>query len=123
MTIAEKIEPQGERGKFSIEIEGFRALKSGSLHGFVDVVINELKLRIIAAPVHESHGKRWLGSPARPQVDRDGTVRRDERSGKILYVPVLQFTDKRYGDAFGERVIANLLAKWPGAFDNDDATH
>lgn len=103
--------------KLSVRIESFKPLRSNTLHGFADVVIPEVSLRIREASVHESHGKRWVGLPAKPQIDRDGVVRRDER-GKILYAAVLQFTDWAAAEAFSAQAIAALVAAYPNAFSN-----
>jgi hypothetical protein len=79
-------------------------------------LIPEMRFRIKEASVHQSHGRRWIGLPAKPQIDREGRVRHDDR-GKTLYTSVLQFTDKTTSDAFSERAIAALLESFPHAFD------
>jgi hypothetical protein len=65
--------------KLTITIESFHAHRSGTLYGFATVVIPELHLRIVDCPVHEKNGQRWAGLPAKPQVSKDGSMRRDER--------------------------------------------
>lgn len=102
--------------KLNIKVEAFKPLRSNSLFGFADIVIPEMHLRIREAPVHESHGKRWVGLPAKPQVTREGVVRRNER-GKTAYVQILEFTDRGTSNAFSQRVIEALLADFPHAFD------
>jgi hypothetical protein len=102
-------------GKLSIEVENFTRRRSNSLRGFADLLIPELRLRIREATVHESHGRRWVGLPARPQVGRDGAARRDDR-GKVAYTAVLQFTDRETSDAFSARAIEALLERFPDAF-------
>jgi hypothetical protein len=103
-------------GKLSVRVEAFTRRRSNSLRGFADLLIPELRLRIREVSVHESHGKRWIGLPARPQVGRDGAARRDDR-GKIAYIPTLQFTDREVGDAFSARALEALLERYPDAFD------
>ena len=103
--------------KFSLTCTNWRAMRSNSLLGFLDLEVPEMRLRIREATVHESHGKRWVGLPAKPQVTREGTVRRDER-GKTAYSPVIEFTDRATRDAFSERAIAALLEKFPRALDD-----
>jgi hypothetical protein len=103
-------------GKLSVRVESFKPLRSHSLIGFADLLIPELRLRIKEASVHQSHGKRWIGLPAKPQIDREGRVRHDDR-GKTLYTNVLQFTDKTTSDAFSERTIEALVEAFPRAFD------
>jgi hypothetical protein len=102
-------------GKLTIQIESFKSLRKGSLLGFVDLVIPQIRLRIKEASVHQSHGRRWIGLPAKPQIDREGRVRHDR--GKTAYVNILQFTDKTTSDAFSARVVEALLEAFPHAFD------
>jgi hypothetical protein len=104
--------------KLTVVIGEFKPMRSNSLYGFVDLVIPELRLRIREATVHASHGRRWIGVPAKPQVGRDGQAKRDDR-GKIAYSPVLQFLDRDVGDAFSQRAIAALIEAFPHAFDED----
>ena len=65
--------------KLTVEIESFKPLKSNTLHGFCDIVVPELHLRIHDITIHEKNGKRWIGLPAKPQLTREGVARRDER--------------------------------------------
>jgi hypothetical protein len=109
--------------KLSVRIEHFKPLRSNTLYGFADFVLPEVHLRVREATVHQLGSSRWIGLPARPQIDRDGVARRDER-GKILYAAVLQFTDRIAADAFAARSIEALLAEYPHAFSNmDEACH
>jgi hypothetical protein len=105
-------------GKLTVKVESFKALRSNTLFGFADLVIPEMHLRIREATVHESHGKHWVGLPAKPQVNRDGTVRRDER-GKTAYSPVIEFLDKPTRDAFSQRAVEALLEAFPHVFDGE----
>ena len=105
-------------GKLTVEVEAFKPLRSNTLYGFITFVIPAIRLRVIDATVHQSHGRRWIGLPAKPQIDRDGHVRRDDR-GKFLYTPVVLFTDRATADAFSARAIAALLECVPDAFDED----
>ena len=106
--------------KFTVKVENFKPLRSNTLFGFATIVLPELHLRILDATVHESHGKRWIGLPAKPQIDREGAVRRDDR-GKIAYSAIQQFTDRTTSDAFSARAIAALLENFPDAFDDEAA--
>jgi hypothetical protein len=110
--------PSGEDRKLSIVIEAFTPHHSNTLFGFVTITIPEIHLRICDLTVHEQNGKRWIGLPAKPQVGRDGAVRRDER-GKTAYTPILQFTDPKTREAFSRRVIAALLEFAPSAFEEE----
>lgn len=103
-------------GKLTVQVESFKPLRSHSLYGFVDLLIPEIRLRIKEASVHQSNGRRWIGLPAKPQIDREGRVRHDDR-GKAAYVNILQFTDRAAGEAFSARAIEALLESFPRAFD------
>jgi hypothetical protein len=101
--------------KLSIQVDAFKSLRSNTLCGFADITVPEMHIKIHDLTVHESHGKRWIGLPGKPQVTRDGQVKRDDR-GKIAYSPVLEFTDRETRDAFSARVIESLLRRFPNAF-------
>lgn len=102
--------------KLTVRVETFKPVRSNTLVGFVDLRITEMHLRIKEATVHQSHDRRWVGLPAKPQIDRQGVARRDER-GKIAYASILQFADKATSDAFSTQVIQALLEAYPRAFD------
>lgn len=93
--------------------------RSNTLFGFVTIRIPALHLRIVDLTVHQKNESRWVGMPGKPQVDREGNVRRDDR-GKVLYTSVLEFTDKATRDAFSARVIESLLEFAPAAFDLEE---
>jgi hypothetical protein len=106
--------------KVLVIVEGFTPLRSNTLYGFCTVVIPELHLTISDLTVHQKNGARWVGMPGKPQIDRAGNVRRDDR-GKVAYSPVMQFTDRETRDAFSARVIAALLEFAPAAFEDEEA--
>jgi hypothetical protein len=106
--------------KLTVRIEEWTPRRSNTLFGFVTVVIPEMRLRIVDLTVHESGDRRWVGLPGKPQIDKDGGTRHDDR-GKVLYATVLQFTDRATRDAFSDRVIAALLEGWPNAFAAEEA--
>ena len=66
-------------GKLTVQVEAFKPLRSNKLFAFCTFVMPEVRLRVIDATVHQSQGRRWIGLPAKPQIDRDGQVRRDDR--------------------------------------------
>src|SRR5262245_21293504 len=106
--------------KFTVRVDGVKPLRSNTLVGFCTITIPELHLKIIDLSVHEKNESRWVGLPAKAQITRDATVRKDDR-GKVAYTPVLEFTDKATRSAFSERVIASLLEFAPAAFDDEAA--
>ena len=57
--------------KLSIEVVGFKRFERGTLVGFADVVIRELRLKVHEVAVHQKNGSRWASMPSRPWL-RDG---------------------------------------------------
>jgi hypothetical protein len=111
---------QAPPSKLSVEVEAFTPRRSNTLVGFCTVVVPELHLRILDLTVHEKNTSRWVALPSKPWIDRDGVVKRGE-NGKIIYAPVIEFTDRPTREAFSARVIQSLLEFNPGAFDGEDA--
>ena len=54
-------------GKLSVHVESFKPLKSNTLHGFCDVVIPEMRLRIFDLTVHER--RQAMGQLAQQAAD------------------------------------------------------
>jgi hypothetical protein len=94
--------------------------RSNTLHGFADVLLEQTHLRIYDCAVHEKNGRRWVGLPARPMIDREGMALRDE-DGKTRYTRILEVDTREAGDEFSKNVVAAVLAHSPGAFESVDA--
>jgi hypothetical protein len=77
-----------------IVASNFRRLERNTLKGFVTLALEPSGLIIHDCTVHEKQGKAWIGMPAKPQINGDGTARTDSGSGKLLYRPVLEFKDR-----------------------------
>jgi hypothetical protein len=102
-----------------IVCEKWTPRRSNTLHGFCDVLLTETHLRIHDIALHEKNGKRWVSLPAKPQINREGLVLKDER-GKVKYAPVLAFEDRATADKFSTACIAAVIERHPGVF-NDEA--
>ena len=100
-------------------VVAFAPLHKNSLRGFVSVEVPRLHLKINDLTVNEAGASRWIGMPARALIRPDGELLRDHR-GKIVYAPVLAFTDARCADDFSKRVIEELLIFAPAAFEQGD---
>jgi hypothetical protein len=104
-------------GKFSVSIVDFKPMRRNSLVGFATVRINELKLVIHGVSVHsKGDSGRWIQLPSKPLLDSDGKHLRDQRTGKPVYVPVLEFPDWKVRVAFNHAVCAALIDFAPNAF-------
>lgn len=100
-----------------ISLIEWRPMPRNSLRGFATVRLGK-SLKICDVAVHNSWGKRWAQMPGKPQVDKDGTARRDEK-GKIQYTPTVAWLDKASADRFSEGVIAAVEREHPGATEAD----
>jgi hypothetical protein len=100
--------------KLSIKCAGFRPWHSGTLRGFADISIPEMRLTIHGVAVHEKNSSRWAQLPARPQVKDGALLKRSD--GKIEYTPILEFSDKPTRDAFSAATIRAVLEHSPRAF-------
>jgi hypothetical protein len=112
-TIAQSDTPPAERAqptsdKLGVEVVGWKPLERGTLLGFAEIRIPQLRLRISDLTIHRHEsGKRWCGMPGRPRLDRDGSLVRTE-SGKPEYTPVLRWEGRAVSDASSARVVEAL---------------
>jgi hypothetical protein len=91
----------------------WKKVTKNSLRGFAKVRMGKA-LIVAEVAVHNSNGRRWASMPSRPLLLADGTHKRDERTGKPAYVPLLSWADRETGDSFSEGVIAAIEAAHPG---------
>jgi hypothetical protein len=103
--------------KFTVTCLSFKPLRRNTLCGFADICIAELRLNIRDIAVHAKGGSRWAALPARPMIDKDGSVIRDRVTGKIAYANIFEFTDCETRDAFSHAVVTAVLNLVPEAFD------
>jgi hypothetical protein len=106
--------PSGEAPRRLRLIE-FHPLTKGALRGFVSIEL-PLGLTISDCPVLVSGGKAWVSLPSKPQLNGDGTPRRDA-DGKVLYVPILRWRQRDLANRFSDAVVALVRAEHPGALD------
>lgn len=93
-----------------ITILEWRPVTKGALLGFAKIKMGALEISDVT--VMSSNGKKWAGMPAKPQIDKDGNVKRD--GTKILYTKILAWDSKAASDRFSESVIAAIDAEHPG---------
>ena len=77
----------------------FKPFERNTLKGFADLWLRTARLNIRGIAVHEKNGKRWVQLPARPQLDKDRQLVRDD-AGKIQYATVLEFDSREVADRF-----------------------
>ena len=91
----------------------WRPVLRNTLRGFVDIRLGRA-LIIHEISLHAKGESRWCGLPRKPQIDGAGNTRRGT-DGKVLYSPVLEWTDKVSADKFSSAVIALVQAQHPDA--------
>ena len=72
----------------------WRECNRNTLKGFAKIKIPAWGLILDGIAVHEKEDRSWAQLPARPQLDKEGTVLRED-DGKIKYAKIMEFDDKR----------------------------
>lgn len=98
-----KIGETSAKSKPSMTASNFRPLQKNTLQGFFDLTLQS-GMCIKECSWHKSTDKEWIGLPGKPQLDRDGNVRRDP-NGKIIYTATVTIDDR----ATRERFMAQAL--------------
>jgi hypothetical protein len=86
----------------------------GSLRGFFDAHVPGFRYRLFGLTAHSQGGRRWIGLPARPMLDRDGNVLGDQETGKVKYQQIFAFDDDRLRYRFSDACIEALSLYAPG---------
>jgi len=89
--------------KHSIDCIGFKLLRKGTLVGFADIVVRELKLTIRDVALHRKGESRWVSPPGRPWI-KDGELIH-EPDGRIKYAKILEFETSEVQQAFSAAVL------------------
>jgi hypothetical protein len=74
--------------KFSIEVTGFKRFERGTLLGFCDIVIRELRLKVHEVALHQKGDARWAAMPSRPWLKDGVAVKGDD--GKVQIFPAIR---------------------------------
>ena len=104
----------------TIEVLEVRPIERGSLKAFAKIRVPQWRLSIDDVALHEANGKWWCSLPARPQLDQNRNVAKDD-TGKVKYVKSLWFDDRTTADRFSAAVVAEALKqmKKPAAVEDD----
>ena len=88
-----------------IKVVKFQEYRKNTLMGFFDVQLDNVGLEIRGCTVHQKGKSRWVGLPAKPYEDEDGTKKwsriidfYDEGRGKQFQKAVLQALDAYLAD-------------------------
>jgi hypothetical protein len=72
-----------------ITASNWRPVQRNTLQGFCTLTIEPAGIVLHECSLHQKEGKRWIGLPGKPQIDRDGQQRKDP-NGKTLYTPIVE---------------------------------
>ena len=95
-----------------IECLEFRRVERGTLKGFAKIKVPQWRLTMDDVAIHEKNGKAWAALPARPILDENREVVRDEE-GKVKYCKTLYFDDRATADRFSDAVLKAVASRKP----------
>lgn len=77
----------------------FRPFERNTLQGFADLWLKSWHMTLHGVTVHQKGDQRWVGLPAKPQLDQDRNLVGDDH-GKIQYFPCISLDAEWKGDHF-----------------------
>lgn len=93
-----------------ITATNWRPLAKGALLGFVDLALQPSGLVLRGCTVMLSGERRWIGLPARPQTNHDGTPRLDPKTGKPAWQAIVEIPLRPARDRFNAVALAAVDA-------------
>jgi hypothetical protein len=90
-----------------VKLLNWKSVRVGGLIGSAEILLGR-DLVIVDVPIACSSGKVFAGMPSKPQIGRDGTIRRDDK-GKILYTPVVRWEGRAARDRWSEAVLGAIV--------------
>jgi hypothetical protein len=97
-----------------LTVLGWKSKSSGSLRGFADIKLPN-GLTVFGVGVFCANGRCWASLPSKPILGAEGVAKRDDATGKIKYVPTLEWPDRQTSDRFSAAVVDAVEAQHPGA--------
>jgi hypothetical protein len=88
-----------------LSIKNFKPLEKNTLRGFFDVELPS-GMVLCGCTLHESHGKFWVGLPARPYAKPDGSQ---------SWVKIVDFRDKATSYRFQQMIVPLAVEAWQKA--------
>ena len=107
-------QPLAERPR--MQLLSWKPVRKGKLFGFARVALPS-GLRISDIPIIAGRNGAFAALPAKPQIDAEGRVKRDDR-GKALYLPILEWRDRDIAGRFSDTVVALVRTAHPDALDD-----
>src|SRR3954451_5576845 len=102
-------------GGAMIRASDWRPMQRNSLQGFVTLKLEPSGIVLHDCTLHQKDGREWIGLPGKPQMDREGQQRKDPNTGKVLYTPVVEISDKTQRERFQQAALAAVHELLGGA--------
>jgi hypothetical protein len=100
----------------TIRIIDWRPLRRNTLLGFCKA---EFPSGVIISDITVLTSPRgpWASPPSKPMLNRDGVTVKDDATGKVRYVPIVEFKSAEIRHRWSDVVIQAMRAAHPGAFE------
>ena len=85
----------------------WRKCERNTLRGFANLLVPMIGLHIRDVAVHEENGQRWVQLPARPQLDENRELIREE-NGRVRYATILAFDSTEAASEFNDAALTAL---------------
>ena len=85
----------------------WRPCERNTLRGFANFLLPAYALHVRDCAVHESAGKHWVQLPARPQLDRNRELVRED-NGRVRYATILTFETNDAAAEFNDAALRAL---------------
>ena len=85
----------------------WRPCERNTLCGFADFLLPAYGLNVRDCAVHDSNGKSWVQLPARPQLDRNRELVRED-NGRPRYATILMFETNDAAAEFNDAALRAL---------------
>jgi len=99
----------------------WKKMVRGTMRGFLDLelmVENNRPLEIYEWIVHVNERGAWVNPPGKPQIDKDGNVRKRPGSTKPEFTAVMKWPQDETRHHFSRAVIKMLLEQHSDALDD-----
>jgi hypothetical protein len=103
-------------GAPSVRLLDWRPRRSGSLRGFVSVVVGRA-MRVNGIAVMVGTRGPWLAMPSKPLTSQGQPML--DALGKPRHTPVIEWIDRLAERRFASAVLAALLSEYPDALGGD----
>lgn len=100
----------------TITVRDWKSVEKNTLRGFFTLDLG-IGLMIKDCMLHTSHGRWWIGLPAKPTLDTQG--RQITKDGKGVWTPIVLFGER---DSALEKHVLKLIEPHVGSMYRDDRT-